>query len=147
MTPKTLKRYNSKWPARKIYFNLDLFLTKCIRILSCKRFFSRKCCFRRFFNKKLRASTYIWWCFYVFQPAGSHTVYDFQATKRSAPGGASTLTESPFFFLLFTWESYLTPSRMAMPFFIAIRIRVNGKKDQVRKRLQSTDLVFWYYNI
>jgi hypothetical protein len=31
MTPKTLKIYNSKWPEEKIYFILDLFLTKCIR--------------------------------------------------------------------------------------------------------------------
>jgi hypothetical protein len=91
--------------SKNIYFNLDLVLTKCIRIISCKRFLSRKCCFRRFFNKKLRPSTYMWWCFCLFQPVDSHILYDFQATNSSAPGGAGTLTGSPLFFLLFTWES------------------------------------------
>jgi hypothetical protein len=35
MTPETLKRFNPKWPEVKIFFNLHLFLTKCIRIISC----------------------------------------------------------------------------------------------------------------
>jgi hypothetical protein len=32
MTFKTLNRNNSKWPEVKIFCNLDLFFTKCIRI-------------------------------------------------------------------------------------------------------------------
>jgi hypothetical protein len=35
MTPKTLKGYNSKWPEVKIFFNLDIFLIKCNRIIFC----------------------------------------------------------------------------------------------------------------
>ncbi len=33
VTPKTLKRYNSKWPELGIFFILDLFLTKGIKII------------------------------------------------------------------------------------------------------------------
>jgi hypothetical protein len=35
MIPKTLNRHSSKWPEVKIFFHLDLFLTKCFRIISC----------------------------------------------------------------------------------------------------------------
>ncbi len=33
MTPKTLNRHNSKWPEVKIFVHLDLFITKCFRII------------------------------------------------------------------------------------------------------------------
>jgi hypothetical protein len=35
---ETLNRYNSKWSEVKIFFILDLFLTKCVRIISCLKF-------------------------------------------------------------------------------------------------------------
>jgi hypothetical protein len=38
--------------------------------------------------------------------------------------GKGALTGSPPCFLLVAWESYMTSSRTAMHFFIAIRIRV-----------------------
>jgi hypothetical protein len=40
MTPQILNRKNSKWPEVRILFVLDLFLTKCKRIMSCYRFLS-----------------------------------------------------------------------------------------------------------
>jgi hypothetical protein len=41
-------------------------------------------------------------------------------------GGGVVLTGSLACFLSVTWESYITPSRMAMHFFIAIQISVNN---------------------
>ncbi len=51
------------------------------------------------------------------------TVYDCQSTNRSVAGGMGALTGSPPCFLLVACESYMTPSRPAMHFLIAIRIR------------------------
>ncbi len=70
VTPETLKRYSSKWPEVKFFF-LYLYFTKCIRIISLKGFFSKKCWFRQIFNKKVRPSTCLWWCFWAFWPTGS----------------------------------------------------------------------------
>jgi hypothetical protein len=42
MTTETWNKYNSKWPEAKIVFNLHIFLTKCIRVISCVRFFVKK---------------------------------------------------------------------------------------------------------
>ncbi len=42
---------------------LDLFLTKCVRIISCKIFVSQKCYYRWFFNQKVKASICLWWYF------------------------------------------------------------------------------------
>ncbi len=53
MIPETLRRYNSKQPEVKIFFILDIFLTKCIRYL-VKGFF-KKCSFRRFFKSKCKS--------------------------------------------------------------------------------------------
>jgi hypothetical protein len=41
MTPKTLNRNSSKWSEVKIFFILDLFLTKCVRIISCYKMLSK----------------------------------------------------------------------------------------------------------
>jgi hypothetical protein len=57
--------------------------------------------------------------------AGLGVIYDSQATNRDAAGGGGALTGSPPCFLLVIWESYMTPSRTAMHFCIAIRIKVN----------------------
>jgi hypothetical protein len=35
MTPLTLNRNNSKWPEEKVFFLLDLFFPKFVRIISC----------------------------------------------------------------------------------------------------------------
>ncbi len=57
---------------------------------------------------------------------GLRTVYDSQATNRSAPGrGGGSLTESPRCILLVAWETYVTPSRMVMSVYRASRIRIN----------------------
>jgi hypothetical protein len=85
MTPKTLNRYNSKCPEVKICFVLDLFLTKCFRIISCERFLFKKCSSRQFFNKKRRASS----CFggnFVYS-SRLVVIYDSQATNRSVAVG------------------------------------------------------------
>ncbi len=52
-------------------------------------------------------------------------IYDSQTTNRSVPGDMGDLAVSPACILLVAWESYMTPSRRAMHFFVAIRIRVN----------------------
>jgi hypothetical protein len=72
LTPETLKRYNSKWPEVNIFFILNLFLTKYIKITVYldKGFNNKK--FSQFFNQNVRASTCLWWCFCAVQLAGSH---------------------------------------------------------------------------
>jgi hypothetical protein len=52
------------------------------------------------------------------------TVYDSQATKRSAQRGGG-LSESTPCLLLVAWESYVTPSRTVAPVYVAGCIRVN----------------------
>ncbi len=47
----------------------DLFLVKHIRLVSCLRIFSDKCCLKWFFNQKVRAYPWIWWHFYEFRVA------------------------------------------------------------------------------
>jgi hypothetical protein len=51
MTPETSNRYNGKWPEEKIFFGPDLFLTKCIRIISCYRFLLKNAVFEGFFHQ------------------------------------------------------------------------------------------------
>ncbi len=63
MTPKTLNRYNSKCPEVKIFLNQDLFLTKCVRTMSCKRILLINVFLCDFSIKKVSASTCLWWCF------------------------------------------------------------------------------------
>jgi hypothetical protein len=41
MAAETLKRNNSKWPEVKILFNLDLFLTKRVRLYLVKDFYQK----------------------------------------------------------------------------------------------------------
>jgi hypothetical protein len=97
--------WNSEQIQLKIFwskhFLLNLFLTKCIRIMSCYRILSKKCCSGRFFNKKVRSSISLWWCswcFCLFQPARG--LQDSQETNRCCPGGEMVLTESLPCFLL-----------------------------------------------
>jgi hypothetical protein len=51
-------------------------------------------------------------------------VYNSQATNGIVLKGVGVLSGSPPCFLLVFWESYMTHSRTAMHFFIAIQIRV-----------------------
>jgi hypothetical protein len=94
---------------------------KMCLIIPCYCFLSTKCCFRRFFNQKVRASTCLWgvslcisagWDSYMSprQPIGVRQ-------GRGGPGGSH---RDPPCFLLFVWESNMAPSRTAMHFFIAI---------------------------
>jgi hypothetical protein len=57
MTLKTLNRNYSKWPEVKIFFNLDSFLTKCLRIISCQWFLEKL--FKAIFQSKSK-------CFHLF---------------------------------------------------------------------------------
>jgi hypothetical protein len=61
-------------------------------------------------------------------------IYDSQTTNRSALGEMGVLAGSPPCFLLITWESYMTPSRAAMHYFIAIW---TGVKETVRRDLRG----------
>ncbi len=68
---KLLKRYNSKGLEVKIFFNLDLFLTKCIRIILCESLYPKNV-----------ALGY----FSIFEyPGQLGVIYDSHATNRSVP--------------------------------------------------------------
>ncbi len=108
MTPKTSKRYNSEWPEVKMFFNLDLFLTKCIRTIFVKGFHLKKLVLGDFFNQKVRASTSLCRRFCYFDRLG--VINDSHATNKSAPGGVGALGGSSPFFSLVAGGSYMTPS-------------------------------------
>ncbi len=107
----------------KNIFNLYLFLAKGIRIISCERFLSKKCCSKRFFNQKVRALTCLWWRFCALQTIWCF--YDSQATNRSAPWGGGGLAASPPCLLLVAWEWYITPSRMVRPVYITCAVSLS----------------------
>jgi hypothetical protein len=123
MTPETLNKYHSKWPETKIAFNLHLFLTKCIRIISCVWFLYIKNVVLGNFSIKStgRASTCLWICFCGFRPAGG--LFESQATNSSEPERGRSRRESsllPIGYLEVIYDFQL----QGYGIFIAIRIRV-----------------------
>jgi hypothetical protein len=66
------------------YFSSLIYSSQNILELYLIKGIYQKIYFRQFFNQNLKASTCLWWCFCIFQPAGR--LYDSQATNRSVAG-------------------------------------------------------------
>jgi hypothetical protein len=72
MTPKTLNRYNSKWPEVKVFFILDYSSQNVLEIYLVKGFQQQNFVEGDFSIKKGRTLTCLRWYFCVLRPAGSH---------------------------------------------------------------------------
>ncbi len=106
MTPKM----QIKMALSKKSFIQDLFLTKCIKIVSCSRLLWKKFSFRRFFNKMLQLPPVCGGVLYILASWESY-IYDSQATNRSvAREGGGLLTGSLPCVLLVSCKSYTTPA-------------------------------------
>jgi hypothetical protein len=76
----------NKWPEVKIFIIIDLFFTKCARIISSEGFYFKNAFLRQFFYQKVKASPV---CGGVFVYSGRLGIkYDSQVTNRSAAGGS-----------------------------------------------------------
>jgi hypothetical protein len=102
------------WSKKNIYF-LRSIPHKMFWNYVLLKVFIKKCCFRRFFNQKVRASTSLWLFLCISAGRQSHM------TLRR-PIGVQALNESP---PLVVWESYLTPSRTATHFLSPSRLGLN----------------------
>ncbi len=141
----------------KIFFILDLFHTKYIRITFFKKVFIYKNAVLDDVSMEKSVIPMFWWYFCVCWPLG--VIYDSKTADMSVAGERGALTGSPPCFLLVaweshmtprrpiwvwrgrgmartgsrpclqlvTWESYMTPSRTAVHFFIANWIRVKRR--------------------
>jgi hypothetical protein len=85
MTPVILKRYNSKWPEEKIFFFLDLFLTKCIRMISCSRFVQKNLVLAIFQSKY--SSFHLFVVVFLCIPASWESYINPRRPKEAANGG------------------------------------------------------------
>jgi hypothetical protein len=74
VAPETLNSYSSKWPEVKIFSTYISSSQNVLEFYLVEGFYIRKCYFRQFFNKKVRASTPVWWCFCVFQTVWAYMI-------------------------------------------------------------------------
>jgi hypothetical protein len=119
MTPKTLKRYNSKWPEVKIFSNLDIFLTKHTRIISCKGFHHKNVVLGDFSIKS--KSIHLFVVVFLCIQTGWESYMTPRRPVGVSQGGVGALAGSSLFFLLVAWESYLVPGAQLHTFFYSYR--------------------------
>ncbi len=140
MTPKTLNRKNSNLSKLKIFL-LQIYISQnVLEIYLVNGFIKKKsCCFRQFFNQKLRASTWLWQNFLYSGWMG--VICDSQATIRSAAGRRGVLTGIPSFLHVGRLRVIYGSQQHGHVLFYSHLDRVNGALGKkVKKRELLNDL-------
>jgi hypothetical protein len=129
---------NKKWPKLKNIFYSTIVPHKMYNFILLKVVLSKKCCFRWFFNQKVRASTC---CGDVFVYSGQlGGLHDSLVTQRSAPGKCSRNLQRVLLASCWSLVSHLwLPSRTFTPFLQPFRLELTALCQETSDILDSAD--------